>query len=90
MTGARKQGDDIWHAVEGSPPLSRRSSRPSWNWERRHALMRTHSPLHVLCGGDLARSPGSVTGGNMEPLSGGWTSSSRRCTATWWPTSSAA
>ena len=40
------------------------------DWERRHALMRTHSALHVLCGVIWRDYQASVTGGNMEPLSG--------------------
>ena len=40
------------------------------DWERRHALMRTHSALHVLCGVIWRDWGASVTGGNMEPLSG--------------------
>ncbi|MDP9249964.1 MAG: alanyl-tRNA editing protein, partial [Chloroflexota bacterium] len=40
------------------------------DWERRHALMRTHSALHVLCGVIWRDYQASVTGGNMEPLAG--------------------
>ena len=70
VAGARKQGDDIWHTVEGSPPLSRTLVAAELDWERRHALMRTHSALHVLCGVIWRDHQASVTGGNMEPLSG--------------------
>ena len=71
VTGARKQGDDIWHAVEGEPPaVGDCASRAELDWERRHALMRTHSALHVLCGVIWRDHQASVTGGNMEPLSG--------------------
>ena len=37
--------------------------------ERRTALMRTHSGLHVLCGVVFRDYGALVTGGNMEPLS---------------------
>jgi misacylated tRNA(Ala) deacylase len=37
--------------------------------ERRTALMRTHSGLHVLCGVVFRDFGALVTGGNMEPLS---------------------
>jgi misacylated tRNA(Ala) deacylase len=40
------------------------------DWDRRHALMRTHSALHVLCGVVWRDWGASVTGGNMEPLAG--------------------
>ena len=70
VTGARKQGDDIWHTVEGAPPLADTLVAAELDWERRHALMRTHSALHVLCGVVWRDHSASVTGGNMEPLSG--------------------
>jgi misacylated tRNA(Ala) deacylase len=39
------------------------------DWEHRHALMRTHTALHILCG-VIWRDYGSqVTGSNMKPLS---------------------
>ena len=39
------------------------------DWDRRHALMRTHTALHVLCGVIWNEWRVPVTGGNMEPLS---------------------
>jgi misacylated tRNA(Ala) deacylase len=41
----------------------------SIDWDRRHALMRTHTALHVLCGVIWNEWAKAVTGGNMEPLS---------------------
>ena len=70
VTGATKRGDDIWHTVEGSPPAVGASVSAELDWDRRHALMRTHSALHVLCGVIWRDHKASVTGGNMEPLSG--------------------
>jgi misacylated tRNA(Ala) deacylase len=69
VAGARKREDDIWHAVEGSPEVGTQLS-VELDWERRHALMRTHSALHVLCGVVWRDYSASVTGGNMEPLAG--------------------
>jgi len=40
------------------------------DWEHRYQLMRTHTALHVLCGVVFRDYGASVTGGNMEPLSG--------------------
>jgi misacylated tRNA(Ala) deacylase len=45
------------------------SVRADLDWERRHALMRTHTALHVLCGVIWNEWATAVTGGNMEPLS---------------------
>jgi misacylated tRNA(Ala) deacylase len=70
VTSARKQGEDIWHTVEGEPPAVGNAVTAELDWERRHALMRTHSALHVLCGVIWRDHQASVTGGNMEPLSG--------------------
>ena len=70
VTGATKRGDEIWHMVEGSPPAVGASVSAEVDWDRRHALMRTHSALHVLCGVIWRDHQASVTGGNMEPLSG--------------------
>lgn len=70
VTGAKKRGDDIWHTVEDDPPAVDTQVVARIDWERRHQLMRTHSALHVLCGVIWRDHQASVTGGNMEPLSG--------------------
>jgi misacylated tRNA(Ala) deacylase len=69
---ARKVGSDIWHELEDSaePPAVGASLMMELDWDRRHALMRTHSALHVLCGVIWRDYRASVTGGNMEPLAG--------------------
>jgi misacylated tRNA(Ala) deacylase len=40
------------------------------DWDRRYQLMRTHTAMHILCGVVWRDYGASVTGGNMEPLSG--------------------
>jgi misacylated tRNA(Ala) deacylase len=70
VTGAKKRGEEIWHTVEGEPPAVDTAVTARIDWERRHRLMRTHSALHVLCGVVWRDHGASVTGGNMEPLSG--------------------
>lgn len=40
------------------------------DWDRRHALMRTHTALHTLCGVVWRDYGARVTGGNMEPGTG--------------------
>ena len=72
VSGARKRGDDIWHALEGEVELPAVDTQVTAeiDWDRRHALMRTHSALHLLCGVIWRDHGASVTGGNMEPLSG--------------------
>jgi misacylated tRNA(Ala) deacylase len=72
VTGAKKRDDDIWHAIEEAEELPAVDTKVTaeLDWERRHRLMRTHSALHVLCGVVWRDHQASVTGGNMEPLSG--------------------
>jgi misacylated tRNA(Ala) deacylase len=72
VAGARKAGDEVWHLLaEGvEPPAVGTDVTAGIDWDRRHALMRTHSALHVLCGAIWRDWSASVTGGNMEPLAG--------------------
>ena len=69
IEGARK-GDDLYLIpAEGDPlPPAGTAVTGAVEDERRTALMRTHSGLHVLCG-VVFRDYGALgTGGNMEPL----------------------
>jgi len=71
VVDVRKEGDDIWHTLEGDGPLPRPGETvpTAIDWDRRYALMRTHTALHVLCGVIWNEWGVPVTGGNMEPLS---------------------
>jgi misacylated tRNA(Ala) deacylase len=64
-------GDLVWHTAgeEGDLPEAGTLVHGELDWERRHALMRTHTALHVLCGVIWNEWRVPVTGGNMEPLS---------------------
>jgi misacylated tRNA(Ala) deacylase len=64
----RKEGDLVWHEIECLIPAEGQAVHCQIDWERRHALMRTHTALHVLCGVIWNRWGKAVTGGNMEPL----------------------
>ena len=72
VVGAKKRDEDIWHTIGDSDELPAVDTQMSAeiDWERRHRLMRTHSALHVLCGVVWRDHQASVTGGNMEQLSG--------------------
>jgi misacylated tRNA(Ala) deacylase len=62
-------GDTVWHTLEPGPALEvGQHVAGELDWERRHALMRTHTALHVLCGVIWNEWGKAVTGGNMEPL----------------------
>ena len=69
VTSVRKQGDEIWHSLDGPLPNEGDAVEGEIDWNRRHALMRTHTALHVLCGVICSEWGVAVTGGNMEPLS---------------------
>jgi len=82
VRGARKSGPDILHELEtmtsagsGSgaepeSPVVGDRVEVDLDWSRRHALMRTHTALHALCGVVWRDYGALVTGGNMEPGSG--------------------
>jgi misacylated tRNA(Ala) deacylase len=69
IAGARK-GDDLYLIpAEGDPiPPLGAAVHGAVADDRRTALMRTHSALHVLCGVVYRDYGALVTGGNMEPL----------------------
>jgi misacylated tRNA(Ala) deacylase len=64
----RKVGDDVVHVLHGDVPYAGTKVSGDIDWDRRHALMRTHTALHVLCGVIWNEWRVPVTGGNMEPL----------------------
>ncbi len=68
VVGVRKEGDRVWHTLDGPAPAVGEEVAGQVDWDRRHALMRTHTALHVLCGVIWNRWGVPVTGGNMEPL----------------------
>ncbi|MFI0417514.1 alanyl-tRNA editing protein [Spongiactinospora sp. 9N601] len=70
IAGVRK-GDDLYLIpAEGDPlPPPGTTVSAAVADDRRSALMRTHSALHVLCGVVFRDYGALVTGGNMEPLS---------------------
>jgi misacylated tRNA(Ala) deacylase len=71
VVDVRKDGDEVWHTLGGDDPLPGVGDAVDGelDWDRRHALMRTHTALHVLCGVIWNEWSTAVTGGNMEPLS---------------------
>jgi misacylated tRNA(Ala) deacylase len=70
IAGARKTADDIYLVpVEGDPvPPPGTEVQGALDDDRRTALMRTHSGLHLLAGVVYRDFGALVTGGNMEPL----------------------
>jgi misacylated tRNA(Ala) deacylase len=68
IVGTRKGEDLLLLPAPGDPvPPPGTAVRGALDDERRTALMRTHSGLHVLCGTVFRDFGALVTGGNMEP-----------------------
>jgi len=69
IVGVRKGDDPLLVPAEGDPvPPAGTAVRGAIEDERRTALMRTHSGLHLLSGVVFRDFGALVTGGNMEPL----------------------
>ncbi len=66
----RRVGTDIVHTLGGPMPPVGEMVHGMIDWSRRHALMRTHTALHILCGVVWRDYGAQVTGGSMHPLRG--------------------
>jgi misacylated tRNA(Ala) deacylase len=69
---AKKIGPEVYHFIEGDFPLPEigASVDGKIDWQRRYALMRTHTALHILCGVVFRDYGALVTGGDMDPWMG--------------------
>ncbi len=72
VSRVKKAAEGIWHTLAGEAALPQPGDalRGTLDWERRYALMRTHTALHILCGVVFRDYGALVTGGDMEPLKG--------------------
>jgi misacylated tRNA(Ala) deacylase len=66
--GVRKENAVVIHSCRGDPPAAGERVRGRLDWDRRYALMRVHTALHVLCGVIWRDYGAHVTGGNMDVL----------------------
>ena len=62
-----KLGGRLLHEVDGDPPAPGIDVTAEIDWDRRHALMRTHTALHALSAVVFRDYDAKVTGGNMDP-----------------------
>ena len=67
VVGLKKDGDLAWHILEGPVPRVGQEVRGALDWERRYAIMRYHSALHVLVGAVYHLYDARVTGGAIYP-----------------------
>jgi len=68
VSSVRREGPNVIHTLGGPVPPAGAEVQGVIDWERRYALMRTHTALHILCGVIFRDFGSQVTGGNMEPL----------------------
>jgi misacylated tRNA(Ala) deacylase len=69
---ANKEAGENWHTLGQEAPNLAVGDKVhgQLDWQRRYALMRTHTAMHILCGVVWRDYGASVTGGNMDPGSG--------------------
>lgn len=71
LVSVGKEGGEIWHTLAGDVAVQVGDAvHGELDWERRYALMRTHTALHILCGVVFRDYGAQVTGGNMDPGEG--------------------
>ena len=71
VSAVKKEGGVVWHELRGGDvPVAGSVVSAELDWERRYALMRTHTAMHILCGVVWRDYGASVTGGNMDLLQG--------------------
>jgi len=70
VTKVKRSSGKVLHWLAGDLPEVGSAVSGELDWERRYALMRTHTALHILCGVVWRDYGAQVTGGNMEPLAG--------------------
>ena len=70
VTKVKRQGEYIWHWLDGNLPAEGDTVYGKLDWDRRYKLMRTHTAFHILCGVVWRDYGAQVTGGNMDVLKG--------------------
>ncbi|NUQ38137.1 MAG: alanyl-tRNA editing protein [Caldilineales bacterium] len=71
VTKTAREGEAVWHWIEGEGlPTPGDYLHGAIDWQRRYALMRTHTAMHILCGVVWRDYGAQVTGGSMEPGKG--------------------
>jgi misacylated tRNA(Ala) deacylase len=63
----RRDGEAVWHVLDGPAPEAGTAIRATLDWDRRYAIMRHHSALHVLVGAVYRLFNARVTGGAIYP-----------------------
>lgn len=67
VTDMRRHGEAVVHVLDGAPPPAGAPVHGVVDWDRRYAIMRHHSALHVLVGVIYKSFNALVTGGAIYP-----------------------
>lgn len=70
VTKVKKVNGAIRHYIDGAMPEPDVTVHGKIDWERRYALMRTHTAMHAISAVVWREYQAQVTGGNFEPLKG--------------------
>jgi misacylated tRNA(Ala) deacylase len=66
VVDVRKEGERIWHLVDGRIPPPGTRLRGELDWNRRYALMKGHTASHILCGVIWRDYEAAVTGAEID------------------------
>src|SRR5215467_10123773 len=67
ITEMRRDGETVWHVLDGPAPAAGTAVSGTLDWERRYAIMRYHSALHILVAAVYRLFGSRVTGGAIYP-----------------------
>ncbi|HLW48290.1 MAG TPA: alanyl-tRNA editing protein [bacterium] len=67
VTEMRRDGEAVWHVLDGPGPEPGVMVQAALDWDRRYAIMRHHTALHVLVGAVYRLFNARVTGGAIYP-----------------------
>ena len=65
VVGHRREGDRLWHEVDGVPPPAGAAVTAVLDWPHRYGVMRHHTAVHVLSGVVYHLFGATVTGGQI-------------------------
>jgi Ser-tRNA(Ala) deacylase AlaX len=67
VIGMRRDGEAVWHVLGGPTPPIGGNVQGVLEWDRRYAIMRHHSALHILVAAVYRLFGALVTGGAIYP-----------------------
>ena len=67
VTEMRRDAETVWHVLDGPAPAAGTAVSGMLDWERRYAIMRHHSALHILVAAVYRLFGARVTGGAIYP-----------------------